>query len=100
MSNEAKKAWMMERLTWPVAKGTLAEVRKRCNRPGCKRCESGERHAAWQFTCKTDGRSRAFHVPNSAVAEMRLALDNGRRLERAMVETAIAILDSHRGKKK
>jgi len=100
MASEAKKAWMTERLAWPVAKGTLAEVRKRCNRPGCKRCESGERHVMWQFTCKPDGRSRAFHVPNSAVAEMRLALDNGRRLERAMIETAIAILDSHRRKKK
>ena len=96
MSDEAKMVWQKMCLLWPVAKGTLAEVRKRCNRPGCKRCESGERHACWQFTCKVDGRTRAFHVPGCAVDEIRTAIENGRQLERAMVDSAIAILDAHR----
>lgn len=99
MSEKAKKSWMKLCLAWPVGKGTLAEVRKRCNRPGCKRCESGEKHAVWQFTCKVQGKARAFHVPNAAVEEMRQALENGRRLEHAMVETAIAILDGYRKKR-
>ena len=100
MASDAKEAWMKMCSAWPVAKGTLTEVRKSCNRPGCKRCDSGEKHIAWQFTFKLDGKSKSFHVPASAVEEMRLALENGRRLEHAMFETAVAILDGHRKKRK
>ena len=100
MMDKAKKAWMEACAVWPVAKGSLAEVKKRCNRPGCKRCASGEQHVAWQYTNKMDGRSCSYHVPARAVAEIRQALENGRQLERMMMETAIAILDAHRKTRK
>ncbi|MEN9362685.1 MAG: hypothetical protein RL095_4220 [Verrucomicrobiota bacterium] len=96
MDNQVKQAWEEAIKAWPVAKGTLAEVRKACNRPGCKRCGSGEKHPCWQFTCKVEGRSKAMHVPAEAVEEIRLALENGRRLERQMLETGLAILAAYR----
>jgi hypothetical protein len=100
MTDAAKQAWNEATKLWPVAKGTLAEVRKACNRPGCKRCEAGDKHPCWQFTCKVEGKSKAMHVPAEAVEEIRQALENGRRLERLMLETGLAILEGHRKPRK
>jgi hypothetical protein len=32
---------------WPMAKGSVAEVRKPCTRPGCKACAEGRKHPAF-----------------------------------------------------
>jgi hypothetical protein len=41
-----------------------------------------------------------MHVPAEAVEEIRQALENGRRLERLMLETGLAILEGHRKPRK
>ena len=47
---------------WPLAKGSVSEVRKPCTRPGCKACASGQKHPALIFTYRKDGKLRCRHV--------------------------------------
>ena len=42
---------------FPVAHGTLSFVRKPCNNPNCRLCASGERHPAWTFVFRKDGKA-------------------------------------------
>jgi hypothetical protein len=71
---------------WPLAKGSLAEVRKPCIRSNCPACRSGRKHPAWLFSFSQGGRRRCRYVPLDLVATLRQALDNGRQLERRLVE--------------
>lgn len=72
------------RRLWPLAKGSLAEVRKPCIRPGCKACATGKKHRAFLFSFKKDGRRRCMYVPLELVAVMRRAIRNGRLFEKRM----------------
>jgi len=81
---------------WPLAKGSLAEVRKPCIRPACPACRSGRKHPAWLFRFSQDGRPRCRYVPLDLVATLRQALDNGRHLERRLVELGVELLQRYR----
>lgn len=72
------------RKLWPLAKGSLAEVRKPCIRAGCPACASGKKHPAFIFSFKHKGRRRCMHVPRELVAQMRQAIRNGRLIEAQM----------------
>jgi uncharacterized protein DUF6788 len=86
-------SWLEKtKVLWPVAKGSLNQVRKRCSRPGCRICASGERHPAWLFTYRQDGRLHSLHVPRPMVAAVRRAIANGRRLEAAMVAAGVSLI--------
>ena len=82
---------------WPLAKGSVSEVRKPCGRPGCRKCQSGERHPALIFTYRKDGRLHCRNVKPSQEAVLRKAVENGRRLERLLVEQGEELLRSLRG---
>ena len=82
---------------WPLAKGSVSEVRKPCGRPGCRKCQSGERHPALIFTYRKDGRLHCRNVKPSQEAVLRKAAENGRRLERLLVEQGEELLRSLRG---
>ena len=71
---------------WPLAKGSLAEVRKPCIRPNCPACRDGRKHKALIFSFRTDGRQRCLYVPAELEGPLRQALANGRRVERRLVE--------------
>ncbi len=43
---------------WPMAKGSLAEVRKPCVRRNCRACLSGRKHPAFTFGFREKGRQR------------------------------------------
>ena len=83
---EAPTRWQQDvaRL-WPVAKGSLSEVRKPCTRSNCQACRDGRRHRVFLFCYREDGRSRCAYVPASEVARVRQAIANGRELERRIV---------------
>ena len=83
---------------YPVAKGSLREVRRNCLRPGCATCASGRMHTAWLMTFYLDGRQRSRHVPKTMVKELKRALENGRRLENAMLLSGLAMLDESKRK--
>jgi hypothetical protein len=81
---------------WPLAKGSLAEVRKPCIRPSCPACRSGKKHPAWLFSFTQGGKRRCRYVPVELVPTLRQALDNGRRLERRLVELGAELLGRYR----
>lgn len=78
----------------PVARGSLALVRKTCGKPGCRACKSGKRHPAWLFVYREGGKQKSRHVPAEFAASMKQAIENGRRLEQAMCAEGLRFLDS------
>ena len=81
---------------WPLAKGSLVEVRKPCIRPRCPACRSGRKHPAWLFSFSQGGRRRCRYVPLDLVATLRQALDNGRQLVRRLVGLGAELLKRYR----
>jgi len=81
---------------WPLAKGSLAFVRRPCIRPGCPACRRGEKHGAWIFTFRQGGRQRCRYVSKELVALLRQAIANGRWLEGRMTELGAALIEAHR----
>ena len=82
---------------WPVAKGSLAWVRKPCGKPKtCKKCLNGERHPSLIFTFRKDGKLHCRNVRPGQEAVIRKAIENGRKLERLLVEQGEELLRSLR----
>ena len=81
---------------WPLAKGSLAEVRKPCIRPTCPACRRGDKHPAFLFTYMEAGRKRCLYVPRALVPALRAALENGRRLEALLVGLGPALIRAYR----
>lgn len=84
---------------WPLAKGSLAEVRQPCIRPHCPRCRQGQKHPRYIFSCISRGRRRCLHVPRSLVPPLRQAIRNQRQLEQLLAELGPALLQEHRPKR-
>ena len=92
-----KKEWSAEAMrTWPVAKGSITEVRKTCGKKGCPRCESGEKHPAWLYMYRLDGKNYSMHVPKALAPVMAEALENGRLLEKQLVKNGIAMIRGYK----
>lgn len=81
---------------WPLAKGSLAEVRKPCIRPNCPACQSGRKHPAWLFSFSQGGQRRCRYVPAELVPTLREALDHGRQLEKRLVQLGVELLTRYR----
>lgn len=81
---------------WPVAKGSLAFVRRPCVRSHCQACQSGKKHGAWIFTFRQRGRQICRYVPKELTPLLRRAIANGRWLERRTVELGAALIEAHR----
>jgi len=81
---------------WPLAKGSLARVRKPCIRPSCPACRRRRKHPAWLFSFTQGGKRRCRYVPGELVPRLRQALDNGRHLERRLVELGVELLQRYR----
>lgn len=82
---------------WPLAKGSVAEVRKPCIRPNCKACAEGRKHPAFVFSHKDKkGKRRCLYVPKEFVPSLRLALENGRRLERLLSDSGENLVKEYR----
>lgn len=81
---------------WPLAKGSLAEVRKPCIRPNCPACRSGKKHPALMFSFTRAGKRVCRYVPAELAPVLRQALDNGRRLERRLAELGAELLERYR----
>jgi hypothetical protein len=81
---------------WPALKGSLTEVRKPCIRPHCPACARGDKHPAFLWTFREQGRRRCLYVPAELVPLLRQGLDNGRRLEARMAVLGSAWLKAWR----
>ena len=95
-----KEKWV-ERIIklFPAAKGSVREVKKGCGYASCKRCASGEKHQAYLFTYYQNGKQKSHHVPKPKLAAIQEALENGREIERLMVEQALTLIKTDRKKK-
>jgi hypothetical protein len=81
---------------WPAIKGSMAQVRKTCLRPGCKACAQGEKHRAFILSFTQDGKRRCMYVPKDLVPLLERALQNGRRIEALLYELGPKLLQDHR----
>lgn len=96
-----KEEWIREASKlFPVAKGSVREVKKGCGYASCKRCASGEKHQAYLFTYYQNGKQKSHHVPKPKLEGIQQALANGRELERLMVENALSLIKTDRKRKK
>ncbi|MBE6371724.1 MAG: hypothetical protein E7055_06580 [Lentisphaerae bacterium] len=78
-------------------KGSLTEVRKSCGVKGCKKCASGERHQAYLYMYRKNGKTCSMHVPKYAVEDFRKMLAKGIKAEEELVQNGIDFLKSLRG---
>ena len=85
---------------WPIAKGSLAEVRKPCIRPGCPACAKGEKHKAFIFSYMDKNRRRCMYVPKELVPVIQQAIKNGRYMEEIMHQMGPEIIREYREKRK
>ena len=85
---------------WPLAKGSMSEVRKPCIRLGCAACAKGEKHRAFIFAYRDGKRRRCMHVPLELVPVMRQAIDNCRRLEKRLHQQGPELILNFRKKRK
>jgi len=81
---------------WPMAKGSLAEVRKPCVRPNCRACGSGRKHPAFLFSFSEKGHRRCLYVPRELVPALRQAIANGRWMEAQMRRLGVRLIEEHR----
>jgi hypothetical protein len=81
---------------WPLAKGSVTEVRKPCIRPNCPACRAGRKHKAIFFSFPEGGRRRCRYVPAELAPVLRQAVANGRRLEQRLAELGVALLEAYR----
>jgi hypothetical protein len=81
---------------WPALKGSLAEVRKPCTRPGCPACARGDKHPNHLLAFTREGKRRCLYVPAPMVPALKRALENGRRIERLLYEMGPALLREYR----
>ena len=66
---------------WPAIKGSMAQVRKTCLRPGCRACARGDKHPAFILSFTQGGKRRCMYVPKELVPLFERALKNGRQIE-------------------
>ena len=81
---------------WPLAKGTLAEIRKPCIHPGCKACASGKKHSALVYMFMENGQQRCMYVSRGLAAQLRQAIANGRQLEARLSQLGREIIRGYR----
>jgi hypothetical protein len=81
---------------WPLARGSLAEVRKPCIRPACRACREGRKHKAIIFGFTQGGQRRCRYVPADLAPVLKQALVNGRRLEERLADLGADLIDRYR----
>ena len=98
--NKGRKAFLgkVEKL-WPVAKGSVSEVRKPCIRANCSACAEGRKHRAFIFSYNEKGRRRCLYVPRDLVPLLRRAIRNGRKLEQYISRAGTELILRHRSER-
>ena len=82
----------------PVVKGSLACYQRRCGKPGCRKCASGEGHKTWLLSYYDNGRHTTCHVGPSQLEKVRAALENYKELEGALTRFGIGYIKMLKGK--
>jgi hypothetical protein len=97
----AREAFLQETAgLWPVAKGSLAQVRRPCMRRNCQACARGDKHPGWIFVFREKGRQRCLYVRKTLVPALRQAILNGRRLEERLTRAGHELIERDRQEKR
>ncbi len=91
-----RQFWKQLQGYWPALKGSLALVYKPCIRPNCRACASGKKHPNHLLAFSHKGRRRCLYVPSALVPLLKLALENGRRIEKLLYEMGPALIAEYR----
>jgi hypothetical protein len=78
-----------------VVRGSVVVLRRPCTRRNCRRCASGERHAATYLGHRQGGKLHWVYLPADLVPRVRAWVKNYRDLEAVLQElsrTNVAIL--------
>jgi hypothetical protein len=73
---------------WPAALGSLSLRRTRCIRENCQACLKGEQHASHVLSGRIKGRRFSLYIPDEIVPELERCLDNGRKLQDLLYQSA------------
>lgn len=93
----ARDAFLQETTRlWPVAKGSLAQVRRPCMRRNCQACARGDKHPGWIFVFRENGRQRCLYVRKRLVPALRQAILNGRSLEELLTRAGRELIERDR----
>ena len=76
------RRWLVEAIRdlWPVADGSLSLRKSPCVRKNCAACAAGEGHRSYVLYGRRGGQRSSVYVPEELVADIQLALENGRRI--------------------
>lgn len=81
----------------PVLAASLVLVNRRCGRAGCH-CHKGKGHPTHYLTCKQEGKTRCVYVPRDLLPEIRLWIQEHRRLKKLaqhLSQLALARIQTH-----
>jgi len=73
---------------WPAALGSLSLRRTRCIRENCQACLKGEQHVSHVLSGRIKGRRFSLYIPDELVPEVSHCLNNGRKLQDLLYQTA------------
>jgi hypothetical protein len=80
----------------PVLAASLVRITKYCGRRSC-RCYRGEKHVAYHLSYKVRQKTHVVYVPVDLLEEVRLWIDEHRRLKRLLQEISQLSLALVRG---
>jgi len=67
---------------WPVVKGSVYELKRKCGKPGCK-CAQGELHARMVVSASERGKTRLRAIPRGFLVETQQRVKRYQELRRA-----------------
>ena len=73
---------------WPAALGSLSLRRTRCIRENCQACLKGDQHTSHVLSGRIKGRRFSLYIPEELVPEVERCLDNGRKLQDLLYQSA------------
>ena len=83
--------WFLEEVKrlLPVAKGSLGVSKNKCVYENCRICKAGEKHTFHRLYIGVKDKRTNLYIPEDMVGVVETAIQNGRKLERLMVEAGI-----------
>lgn len=81
----------------PFVTASLVKIHRKCGNKTC-RCASGEGHPAHLLTMKVRGKTKSVYVPIGLVDEVKIWVDNHKRLKKIIREVSnqsLALIHKH-----
>jgi hypothetical protein len=81
----------------PVLTASLVRIAKHCGRKGCH-CQTGQKHVGHYLTFKEAAKTRTIYVPLDMIEDVRLWIDEHRRLrqlDKEISQLCVALVRSH-----